>query len=196
MSYISRRRRGKTKISGQFAPRVIDMLRSAAFRTLSLSEHRILARLEIELADHGGTDNGSLPATFDDFEAYGIHRHSIAPALRALEALGFIEITEKGRAGNGEYRRPNLFRLTYRSSEKEGSTDEWKRFETLEQAEACAEAARKNSKANAGKRTTPGVGKRTTGGISHSAKTATTTPSANSTTTIDISGRGHVCAAA
>src|SRR5208282_1441667 len=57
-----------------------------------------LARLEIEFAHHGGRPalNGKLTVTFDDFEAYGIHRHSIAPALRELEALGFIERTRKG----------------------------------------------------------------------------------------------------
>jgi hypothetical protein len=34
--------------------------------------------------------------------------------LREVCALGFVEITERGRAGNAEWRRPNLFRLTYR----------------------------------------------------------------------------------
>jgi hypothetical protein len=42
-------------------------------------------------------------------ERYGIHRHAIAPGLRELEALGFIGITERGRAGNGEFRAPNKF---------------------------------------------------------------------------------------
>ena len=30
-----------------------------------------LDRVEIELADHGGVDNGKLPVTFDDFVRYG-----------------------------------------------------------------------------------------------------------------------------
>jgi hypothetical protein len=34
--------------------RVIAMLRSPAYRALSLSGHKILSRIEIELADHGG----------------------------------------------------------------------------------------------------------------------------------------------
>jgi hypothetical protein len=41
------------KIRGQFAPRRIEMLESPADRVLSLSGHRVLARLEI--AHHGGT---------------------------------------------------------------------------------------------------------------------------------------------
>ena len=36
-----------------------------------------------------------------------------APALRELERLGFIEVTECGRAGNAENRKPNRFRITY-----------------------------------------------------------------------------------
>ena len=52
--------------------------------------------------------------TYDDFEAYGIHRHAISPAIREAEALGFLQVTERGRAGNAEFRSPNRFRLTYR----------------------------------------------------------------------------------
>ena len=96
----------KNKIAGQFSWRTIEMMESPAFRILSHSGRRILDRLEIELAHHGGVDNGRLPCTFDHFTEYGIDRHSIAPALREAEALKFIEITERGRAGNAEYRRP------------------------------------------------------------------------------------------
>ena len=102
----------RTQISGQFTWQLIEMKHSAAWRVLSLSERRCLDRLEIELASYGGTDNGKLPCTFDDFERYGVRRHSIAPSLRALAALGFIEVTEEGRAGNADWRRPTQFRLT------------------------------------------------------------------------------------
>ena len=57
---------------------------------------------------------GRLPVTYEDFERYGIDRHSIAPAIREAVALGFLEVTERGRAGNAEWRRPNYFRLTYK----------------------------------------------------------------------------------
>src|SRR5215471_4459427 len=92
----------KNRIAGQFAARTIEMMESPAFRVLSLSAHRLLARIEIEHAHHGGNDNGSLPVTYEDFVEYGVERHAIAPALRECEALGFIEITERGRAGNAE----------------------------------------------------------------------------------------------
>lgn len=190
---IARTKRGKGKIVGQFAPRLVEMLRSPAYRALSLSEHRILARLEIELADHGGKENGRLPATYDDFERYGIHRHAIAPALRALEALGFIVITERGRAGNGEWRKPHKFRLTFRHTEHDGSTDDWRKIEAREDAERIAAEARKNKTPVAVNANTSG-GNRTTNAKSHGADFTTTVPSTDSSTTFDISGRvanGH-----
>lgn len=187
-----RRTNRRTQIEGQFAPRLIDMLRSPAYRVLSQSEHRMLARLEIELGDHGGTDNGALPATFDDFEQYGIHRHSIAPAMRAVVALGFVEITQRGRAGNAEWRRPHLFRLTYRPTASEGPTNDWRKIQTMEEAETIATAARKASekgKSSGGKRTMGQCGFRTTSSSFHSAETDTTNHSTDSDTTFDISGR-------
>jgi len=134
------------KISGQFAARLIEMLESPAYRVLSLSGHLALARIEIEFAHHGGRPvlNGKLTVTFDDFEAYGIHRHSIGPALRELEALGFIERTRKGAGGNAGYRCSNQFRLTFRPCglAPGDGTHEWRRVQTLDEANAIAEGAR------------------------------------------------------
>jgi hypothetical protein len=103
----------RNKIAEQFSARTITMVESPAFRVLGLSGHRVLARLEIELAHHGGQDNGRLPVTYEDFRAYGIDRDAIAPALRECGALGFAEVTKRGRAGNAEFRTPSLYRLTY-----------------------------------------------------------------------------------
>jgi hypothetical protein len=52
-------------ITQGWAARPIEMLESPAYRALSLSAHRALSRIEIELAHHGGKDNGKLPVTFD-----------------------------------------------------------------------------------------------------------------------------------
>jgi len=103
----------RNSIDGQFAAHTIEMIKSPAWSVLSLSARRVLDRIEIEHADHGGNDNGRLPVTYDDFERYGIHRHAIAAAIRETVALGFTEITERGRAGNAEFRSPHKFRLTY-----------------------------------------------------------------------------------
>jgi hypothetical protein len=135
------------KISGQFAARLIEMMENPAYRVLSLSAHRVLSRIEIEWAHHGGQDNGRLPVTFDDFAEYGVHRTAIGPALSELEALGFIVITEKGKmARAADYRRPNKFLLTSRPANKGvDPLHKWKRFKTMEEAEAVAEDARKLS---------------------------------------------------
>ena len=144
---IQKKKRSSMRIVGQFAPRPIDMLESPAYRTLNLAEHRILARIEIELAHHGGLENGNLPITYEQFTAYGIRPNSIAPALRVVEALGFITI-KHGRGGNAEYRQPNRFGLTYRHSQKARygdvavPTNEWQRIKTLEDALQIAEQKR------------------------------------------------------
>lgn len=146
-------RKRRNAISGQWAAREISLLESPAYRVLSLSAHRALSRIEIELAHHGGNDNGKLPVTFDDFARYGIRRHSIGPALNELEALGFIRVTERGKPAKGaEYRRPNLFLLATREG-LDGvglSGCPWRRFKTVDEAEAVRQRAldqQKNSKA-------------------------------------------------
>jgi hypothetical protein len=134
--------RKRSSIKGQWAGVTIEMLESPAYRALSLTGHRILARFQIELARHGGKDNGKLPVTFDDFATFGIDRHAIAPGLREVEALGFVKCTERGRAGNAEWRTPSLYRITFRDAHGAyNGTDEWRQI-TEEQAKHIAKAAR------------------------------------------------------
>jgi hypothetical protein len=138
--------RRRNRISEQFDARVISMLESPAYRVLSLSGRRALDRIAIEHAHHGGNDNGKLPVTYEQFMEYGIDRHAIAPAIRELEALGFIEVTQHGRPSAGKYRWPNLFRLTYVYCDKSSMpTHEWRKIKTLDEAELIARAARKAS---------------------------------------------------
>jgi hypothetical protein len=139
-------RRKRNRIDGQWNGRLIEMMESPAYRVLSLSAHRVMDRICIELAHHGGNDNGALPCTFADFEEYGIDRQAIAPAIRELEALGFIEVTMRGRPSAGDFRWPNLFRITWINSKSSTEpTHEWRRFKTTEEAHLVASAARKAS---------------------------------------------------
>jgi hypothetical protein len=163
----------------------------------------VLSRIEIELRHHGGRDNGKLPVTFDDFAAYGAHRHAIAPAIRELVALGFIEIMEQGRAGNAEFRRPSKYRITYEYADRAPPTHEWRRI-TEDDAAMIAKGARRpgsnsvsrsarkpvkeKQKSSDGKRTTTQCGKRTTNPDFHSAETATTSLGAETVTTLDTLG--------
>ena len=136
--------RKRNQIDGQFNARLIEMMASPAYRVLSLSAHRVLDRISVELAHHGGNDNGKLPVTYEHFMEYGIDRQAIAPAIRELEALGFIEVTQRGRPSAGEFRWPNLFRLTCVNCKSTPSpTHEWRRVSTMEEAALLARTARK-----------------------------------------------------
>ena len=136
--------RRRNAIAGQFAARPIAMLESPAYRVMSRGAHQVLARIEIEHAHHGGAENGLLPVAYDHFVEYGLHRHAVAPAIRELVALGFIEVTRRGCALNGDLRQASLYRLTYRHAKgADGDgTHEWRNIKTVEQAEALAKQAR------------------------------------------------------
>jgi hypothetical protein len=122
------------------------MLESPAHRVLSLSALRVLDRILIEHAHHGGKDNGKLPVTYEHFVEYGMDRHAIAPAIRELSGLGFIEITERGHPSAGEFRNPNKFRLTFLYAGSAKPTHEWRKIDSMETAHAVARAARHASK--------------------------------------------------
>jgi hypothetical protein len=131
----------RNRIDGQFSPRLIEMLESPAWRVLSLSARRIIDRVEIELAHHGGTDNGKLPITYQDFIRYGIDGHAVAAGIREAEALGLLAVVH-GRAGNAEFRTPNRYRLTYRNTDHDNPTHNWRRIISVEEAKAIAVEAR------------------------------------------------------
>jgi hypothetical protein len=133
-SKSSRRRRRKLgtrfQIGEQFVHYPISMLKAETFRSLSLSERKILHRLEIEHACHGGKHNGALTCTYTDFIRYGVRKGSIANALNRLEDRGFIEIV-RGRMAFGDLRVPSKYRLTYLPTYQGGnwipSTNEWRK---------------------------------------------------------------------
>jgi len=142
----------RNSINEQFSPRTIEMLESPAYRALTRSGHMVIARIEIELGHHGGNDNGRLPVTTENFVEYGMHRSSVAPAIREVEALGFIRITERGHGGNADYRSPNRFYLTFgrgRDSKVHPPTHDWRRIKNLQEAYEIARNARANKSTSA-----------------------------------------------
>jgi hypothetical protein len=66
--------RRRNSISGQWTAYRIEMVESSAYRVLSRSARMVMSRIEIELAAHGGNDNGRLPVTTEQFVEYGMHR--------------------------------------------------------------------------------------------------------------------------
>ncbi len=112
-------------------------------RVLSPTAIRVMHRLEIEHMHHGGAENGRLIVTHEQFIEWGISQNMVAPAIRELVALGFVEVTEKGCGGNERQRRANRFRLTYvNTKNREQPTHEWRKIETIEIAERLAGDAR------------------------------------------------------
>ena len=146
----------RNQIASQFAWLSIEALKSPAYRALSLTGHRVLARIQIEHAHNGGKENGNLIVMHENFHAYGIAFDCIAPGIREVCALGFARITQMGRAGNGEWRRPTKFALTHLpTKDNPKATEDWKRIKTVEEATVIARAARtQKPKATPRKRST------------------------------------------
>jgi hypothetical protein len=90
----------------------------------------------IEHMSHAGTDNGRLPVTYDDFEAYGIRRSSIGQAITIAIKLGWIDLVVPGVRGSGIARRPHQFGLTWLPrADFTSATNRWKGV-TQEMADA------------------------------------------------------------
>jgi hypothetical protein len=124
----------RIRIGEQFIAHPVALLKSEAWRSLKLAELRILHRLEIEHASHGGRQNGNLPCTRSNFERHGVRRKNITKALDKLVRLGLVEITVKGRMAYADLRTPSRFRLTYLPTYDENGaavppTHEWRRLE-------------------------------------------------------------------
>ena len=136
----------RNSVAQYFTSRPVELQASPAFRVLSLSAQRALARIELELRQHAGNGNGRLVVTKKDFMEYGIHQRMLAPALRELDALGIAIITVRGRGGNAEHRQPaHRFLLNYMCGAVDAHnliTNSWKRFKSLEEADQVASAAR------------------------------------------------------
>jgi hypothetical protein len=132
-------------LAKQYNSRPVELLNCSAFRVLSRHAHLALARIELELRQHGGHRNGKLIVTTLQFIEYGIERRRIPEALRELDALGIIRITVRGRGGNADHRHPNRFLLNYQCGAVDAHdqiTNAWNRFKNLDEAEEIAAAAR------------------------------------------------------
>jgi hypothetical protein len=90
-----------------------EMMRSDAWRDMSINGRRMLDLLEIEHLAHGGYENGSLVMTYDQFVVGGIRRGSIFTTIAELERLRWIEVIRGGYRGFARS-LPTRFRLTHR----------------------------------------------------------------------------------
>lgn len=128
------------KDQGGWMAMTSDLLKSAAYRSLSPNARKVLDRLIIEHIDNGRRSNGTLIVTHDQFYAFGVTAEYIADAQDELEYKGLIKV-QRGRAGNGTA-HPSVFTLTFDgTSEGACATNEWKRF-TLQEAKFWSEVVR------------------------------------------------------
>lgn len=104
--------------------------------------------IELEHSAQGAAENGRLEVPYDDFEANGVRRQTIALAIRQCRDLGFLEVVRQGRIARGVFKQASTYRLTYingRSTSVQ-PTHEWRGIKTEEQAvEALANAAASKS---------------------------------------------------
>ena len=89
-----------------------DVYDSPAFK--SLSPHDVLAYLAL-LRQLRQWNNGDLSLPLSESKKRGIkHSQTLAQSLRALCAVGLVEISRQGGSRKGGQRLPNLYRVTDR----------------------------------------------------------------------------------
>ena len=76
----------------------------------------------------------------------GFIARQLRQQFASVRRWGFLEVTERGRAGNAEFRTPNKFRLTYMPAlGREPATHEWRKIETMEEAEMLSRNVRRSA---------------------------------------------------
>ncbi|WP_372422840.1 hypothetical protein [Salinarimonas chemoclinalis] len=137
-------KRREKQLDGPWVAHSLEMRESPAWHALTDNARRVLDRMEVEHMSQGAVENGRLICTYDQLEAAGIRRKSIALAVRQCIALGFVEITEAGGRSISGLRRPTRYRLTYvinrrRPGELRAAvpTHEWRKIASRNEAEAA-----------------------------------------------------------
>jgi hypothetical protein len=141
---VSRKRRNSTWSTRPRAPIPFSLLESPAFLAISHPARQVFWRLVAEYGRHGGKDNGRLPCPFSDLEKWRISSNLIARAVRELVAVGLVEITQRGVAGNADQRRPALYLITCFAAaggESMDGTHDYERITSIEEADALVAAA-------------------------------------------------------
>ncbi|MEI9982633.1 MAG: hypothetical protein WDN69_05125 [Aliidongia sp.] len=99
-------------IEGPFVPLRLELLRSLAYKGLSINARRLLDFLMVEQLQHAGLENGRLLATYDQLQRQGIGRSYIPKAISDLEERGLVVVDRRPRKSFTES-YPLLFRLTF-----------------------------------------------------------------------------------
>jgi hypothetical protein len=85
----------------------LKVMKSEAWRSLSIHAHRFLDFLMIEHMEHGGAQNGYLLAPRRQLEQYGIGAQYVSGAIEEAERLGFVDVKR------GVGKRPSTYALKW-----------------------------------------------------------------------------------
>ncbi len=120
-----------------------EMMELEAWRALTLPARKVIDRVVIEHFAHGGTQNGQLVVTYDDFVGYGLSSRRItAQAIRIAVALGFLDIAMRGVRAFGSARRPSRYGLTWLPrSDRTPASNRWRSIVTKEDARRLVASA-------------------------------------------------------
>jgi hypothetical protein len=89
-----------------------ELIESDAWRTALINTRKVVDRLMLEHMAHGGTENGNLVVTYDDFMQSGFTRRAtISAAIKDAHRRGLIDITRHGKASAGLDRWPSRYAL-------------------------------------------------------------------------------------
>jgi hypothetical protein len=107
----------------QFTKLFDELLRSDAWRTLSINGRRFLDFLMIEHHAKGGKENGLLKAPYEQLEAFGVGARYLADAIREAEELGLVE------CHRGGMRVATMYGLTWLPTHNGApATDGWRNY--------------------------------------------------------------------
>jgi hypothetical protein len=84
-----------------------ELLRSDAWRSLSINGRRFIDFLLLEHMRHGGRKNGDLIAPQRQLIAFGIGAHFVVGAINETDTIGLVDCMR------GRGRRPSVYALTW-----------------------------------------------------------------------------------
>lgn len=134
-----------------------DIYESPAFKALSAPDVMAYLALLAELKQY---NNGDLSLPLTRAKTCGIGHHiTLARSLRALCAVGLVELARKGGATKGGQRLPSLYRLTDRDCydipklhlEAKAASNAWKKITSIEHGHELIQAAENAVKKDAAK---------------------------------------------
>lgn len=130
-----------------------DIYDSPAFK--SLSPHDVMAYLAL-LRQLRQWNNGNLSLPLSESKNRGIkHSQTLAQSLRALCAVGLVEISRQGGSRKGGQRLPTLYRVTDRECfdvpklflEAKKASNKWRNVTSIEHGHSLIQAAEDAAKA-------------------------------------------------